>query len=221
MTRPRSSSSHIAPAVYDGYLADLIAGRRSECRRTVEALMAADTPVRTIYEGLFQDSLYEVGKRWEAGEVTVATEHLATAITEELIALVFPGAISPTRPTRSAIVSCAADEFHQVGGRIVADSLEMRGWDVRFIGANTPDDRLVAAVRERAPHVIALSVSINAHLPNVLRAIDAIRAVAPDIPVAVGGQGAAHAAEIASRKDDVHLIASLDDLDAWLDERFR
>lgn len=38
-----------------------------------------------MYQDLVQRSLYEVGELWERGHVSVATEHLATAITESLL----------------------------------------------------------------------------------------------------------------------------------------
>ena len=39
-----------------------------------------------IYVEIFQESLYQVGRAWEMNELTVAEEHMATAITQYVIA---------------------------------------------------------------------------------------------------------------------------------------
>lgn len=214
------AAPRIDPAVYAAYVADLVAGRRSACRDTVQSLLGAGTPLTVIYEQLFRDSLYEIGARWEAGELSVATEHLATAITEDLLSVVYPGAAARSS-SRTAIVSCAAGEFHQVGGRIVADSLELRGWDVAFLGANSPDEQLAALLRAGPPQLVALSVSLVTHLPNAERAIALVRAIAPGVPIVLGGQGAIRGgAALAAAHDDVHVFESLAQLDAWLESRF-
>ena len=86
----------IPEAAYNRYLASLLEGNRGGCRRIVEELLALGVPVRELYRDLFHESLYEVGRLWESGQATVAVEHMATAITESLIALVFPTAIAFT-----------------------------------------------------------------------------------------------------------------------------
>lgn len=175
----------------EAYLVDLIAGRRRECVAHVDGLLAAGVPLRTLYVDLFGAALYEVGRRWERGEVTVAIEHVATSITEDLLAHVFPRATRRERLGRRAVVSCAADEFHQLGGRIVADTLEAAGWDVDFVGAGAPIEELVAATARARPELIVLSVSLRTHLASLERSVRAARRVQPSALIAVGGQGLA------------------------------
>ncbi|MFO0585276.1 MAG: cobalamin-dependent protein [Anaeromyxobacter sp.] len=197
------------------YLDDLLAGRREACRATVAELIANEVPVRALYEGLFRDSLYEVGRRWEAGQATVAHEHLATAITEELLGFVFPFAQPAAPARRTAVVSCAADEFHQVGGRIVADVLESSGWDVKFLGANTPVADLAGCVRDHDPDLVALSVTVLEHVTAAAQAIALVREVSPGVPIAVGGQAFARGGrELVLRYPGVSVVGSLEELEA-------
>lgn len=174
---------------FQRYLDDLIAGRREACRRHVEALLAGGASPRALYTGLFRASLYEVGARWERGEVSVAVEHVATSITEELLALTFPHAARREPVGRKAVVSCSANEFHQLGGRIVADSLEAVGWDVLFVGSGVPDGDLASLVARESPDLVALSVSVRANLPRLDASARAVRAVSPRVPIILGGQG--------------------------------
>jgi methanogenic corrinoid protein MtbC1 len=202
---------------WDRYLAHLLGGDRRACRELVGGLLAQGTPARELYQELFQATLYAVGERWQRGQASVAVEHLATAITEDLLSLVFPGALAQPRNGRSAVVSCAADEFHQVGGRIVADSLEASGWRVRFVGANTPVEELLGLVRETGPQLLALSVTIGEHLPVALRTVRLARAAAPALRIIVGGQAFGEAAaEAFTQVPGVQRVASLDELDQLL-----
>lgn len=196
------------------YVEDLVAGRREACRQAVLDLLERGATVREVYRDLFQASLYEVGRRWEVGLVTVAVEHRATALTEELLALVFPRALARQATGQTAVVSCAADEYHQVGGRIVADTLEHLGWSVDFVGAGTPLERLAELVRTRRPQLVALSVSIVDHLPGAERAIAAVRAEDAAVPIVVGGQAFGHGGPAwAARHAGVRHVASLEALE--------
>jgi methanogenic corrinoid protein MtbC1 len=202
----------------DPFTEDLVAGRQDACRATVADLLARDVPVRRIYRELFEAALHEVGRRWERGQVTVAVEHRATAIVEELLAMVYPSALARPAAGRRAVVSCAADEFHQVGGRIVADTLEHLGWQVDFLGAGAPVERVAELVRQRGPDLVALSVSIADHLPAAARAVAAVRAEDESVAIVVGGQ-AFEAEGIdgpawAARHPGVRHVASLEALEA-------
>lgn len=212
-------SASLPDHVLEAFLVDLVAGRRRECFGHVDGLLDAGISLRALYVELFGAALYEVGRRWERGEVTVAIEHVATAIIEELLAHVFPRATRLSRLGRRAVVSCAADEFHQIGGRIVADTLEAAGWDVDFVPAGAPPEELLATVERARPELIALSVSLRAHVPSLEQSVRAARRAQPRALITVGGQGLADdgAALVASwGVPGVELVPSLEDLERRL-----
>lgn len=209
---PMVGSPHvISDERLNQYIDDLIAGRRDACSAELSRLLDEGTPIQEIYERLFRDSLYEVGRRWECGAIPIAVEHMATAITEELLAMVLPLAAARSPSGRLAVVSAASGEFHQLGARIVADTIELCGWEVHFVGAGAPLDELVRAVRDRKPDLLALSVSMESHLPNVLSAIERARAVAPRVPIVVGGRALTHD-EPQLDLPGVRRLSSLDEL---------
>jgi methanogenic corrinoid protein MtbC1 len=118
----------------------------------------------------------------------VAVEHLATAITERMLTLVHAQAFSGPPRDRSIIVACVADEYHQLGGRMIADFCEFRGWRGYFLGADTPLPDLLQMIEARRPTLLGLSLSVYSNLPALLRALQAVRAAYPDLPILVGGQ---------------------------------
>jgi len=200
------------------YLGHLIEGRRARCQAIVEDLLDAESSLRELYVDLFQDSLYRVGTLWERGKISVATEHLATAITQRMMNLAYPRLFRATLSGRRALVACAADEYHQLGGQMVADLFELRGWDCDFLGADTPVSDLVQLIEQRQPEVVGLSISVYFNLPPLLAAIDGVRAVDEALPILVGGQalrfGDLHPV---AERPGVTIVRDWQQLEAWLD----
>ncbi|MFZ5830237.1 MAG: cobalamin B12-binding domain-containing protein [Planctomycetota bacterium] len=206
--------------MYRRYLSALIAGDRRRCLQIVGALLESRVDIKGLYIGLFQRSLYEVGDLWERREVSVAVEHLATAITDCALNMVHPILFAREHRGSSAVISCVVNEFHQIGGKIVADYLELHGWNGYFLGANSPVDDLVDFVRKKSPNLVGLSVSLDSHLVPLGQVLDRLAAEYPSLPVLVGGQAFRHGgSDMLSSYPRASYIASLDELDEYLAAR--
>lgn len=174
--------------VYDRYLELLLAGDRKGCGLIVTRLLDEGVPVRALYVDLLQRAMYKVGELWEHNRISVAREHLATSVTEFLLTIVYPKIFAAEHCGRAAVVACIADEYHQLGARMVADILEINGWDGYFLGAGTPVAELLALIEEKRPDLLALSLSVHLNLPALLGSVAAVRRSFPDLPIVVGGQ---------------------------------
>ena len=158
------------------YLAAIRAGDRRRAFAIVDDARAGGGDMRTLYLEVFQPALREIGRLWQENELTVAEEHLATAITQIAMARIYNDlpAASP-QPGRLLVAACAESERHEVGLRMLCDLAEAAGWDAVYLGASVPLDSLAAMVRERRPRAVALSTSIAPHLPQVRAMIRAVR----------------------------------------------
>ena len=174
--------------VYQHYLKALLAGRRAECHGIVQDLLDARLDIKVLYTDLFQQSMYRVGELWENNRITVANEHLSTAITESLLNLAYPFIFATERSGRKAVISCCANEFHQVGGKMVADIFELNGWDGHFLGANSPAEDMVQFIQDVQPDVVGLSLAILSNMDHLKRSIEVVRADFPNMDLLVGGQ---------------------------------
>ncbi len=207
----------IDESTYEQYLAALLGGNRTECARIVQALVSAGTGLKGLYIDLFQRAQYRVGELWEQQRISVAVEHLATAITERMLSLVQGQVLGGPPKDRTIIIACVADDYHQLGGRMIADICELLGWRGYFLGATRPLADLLQLIEEHRPDLLGLSLSIYFNLPALLKALDAVTRQYPDLPILVGGQAFRWGAKDALQPyPDVSYMASLDDLEERL-----
>lgn len=120
----------IPDTIYKTYLTALLSGDKALCVRIVKELLDKDYHVREIYVSIFQQALYRIGELWEQNKISVATEHIASSITESLMTLVYPKLFSEKHIDRNAVIACVANEYHQIGAKMVADIFELHGWTV-------------------------------------------------------------------------------------------
>lgn len=179
----------IPPTAYAPFLASLLDGQRRSCVEQVRALIDSGATIDEIYLDLFQPTMVEVGRLWERNRISVADEHLATALLEGLFSVTAPLLYEPPRRNRRVVLACVSRELHQIGARIVSDLFEWRGWDSTFVGANTPAEELFRLLESRKPSVLGLSMSMFFHLPLLLETLQKMVSRFPELTILIGGQG--------------------------------
>lgn len=201
----RAQSDDLAP-----FVTSLIGADREACWRLADRRLETDRDVLSLYQELFQPALYRIGELWATNRISVATEHVATAITEQMMNRVYPRVIASRRCGRKAVVGVVEGELHQVGAKMVADVFELHGWDAVFAGAGCSTDDLLRMVDAERPDVLALSCSIFEHFDILERMLERIREEQPLLPVVLGGQGFQGAgAELALRIPHVSCPSTL------------
>ena len=224
--RARSVCSSIrplatTPTLRDDYLAALLAGDATRARWLVDEAVASGLDVRDVYLEVLRPALEDVGERWAAGELTVAHEHYATAVTQGVISVLAPRMRLAPTSGRLAVVACTPGELHALGGQMVADFLEGEGWEVLALGAATPGPDLAALVDDERPDLVALSTSVANNLDGAADTIRRLRELAEPPFVAVGGR--AWQAVPAPRREELGADVLFDDpraLCGMLAERF-
>jgi MerR family transcriptional regulator, light-induced transcriptional regulator len=207
----------IDETTYDAYFKHLISGNKAACLSIVELLNNQDVEVESIYTHLFQRALYQVGDYWERNIISVATEHMATAITENMMIRLQPRLFTTDRTGKKAVVACIANEYHQVGAKMIADIFEMYGWDGYFIGANTPFNELIRFIEENKPDVIGLSLSIYFNIPELASTLSAIRSKFPETTIITGGQAFRWGGfNVIEKFNNIQFIGSIKSLEEFI-----
>ena len=140
-----------------------------------------------LYEEVVRWALVEVGRRWEDGSISIADEHIATAIAQSVLASLYPSfPWAPEGP--KGVVACVAGERHELGARMAADLLAYDGWNVTFVGADVPQDALVELVTREHPRFVGLSASLPERLSRLHETIARLRGAVPASKLVVGGR---------------------------------
>ena len=156
----------LLPALVNRYLAAQLAGdRRVALRIILDEALAAGVSVPDLYLHILQPAQHQIGRLWEENRIGVAEEHLATAISQLVLAHLYP--FLPRAPDNGqrVLIACVAGELHDMGARITADFFEMAGFGVRLLGADVPTESLVAMTREAPPDLLVLSTTMTFNVP--------------------------------------------------------
>lgn len=70
---------------------------------------------------------------------------------------------------------------------MIADFLEINGWDTYYIGANAPSEAIIDAIEKNEAVIVAISVTLMPHIARAQQVISEIRKQYPDIKILVGG----------------------------------
>ncbi|MGE0090298.1 MAG: B12-binding domain-containing protein [Bacteroidales bacterium] len=203
---------------YSKYLKALIEGDKDFCTRFIQNLIEKKVDIKSIYIDYFQKSLYEIGSLWEENKISVATEHLASATTERLMLILYPQIFSEVKNNKKVIVACVANEFHQIGAKMIADIFEMKGWDSFFVGSNTPINDLIKLIDDKQPDMVALSLSIYFNMNVLTQSINKVKCNFANIDIIVGGQAFHHGGvQAISHFKGVNYIESIYKLEERLD----
>ncbi len=214
---PEAPTLRIEEADYRRYTASLVAGDRKECAALVQSLVESGADLKSMYVDLFQRSMYEIGELWENNRISVAVEHLATAITQHMLTLLHARLFAGAPRGPAILVACVAGEYHQLGARIVADLCELRGWRSRFMGSDTPVASLLEAIEVHRPALLGLSVSVHANTRSLEEALNGVGSAYPQLPILVGGQAFRWGAlDALGKYRNVTPVPSLDHLEEQL-----
>lgn len=173
--------------VRDRYLAAQLAGDQRGALAVLDAGLAAGHTVTDLQQDVVQAAQLEIGRRWQDNQLSIAHEHMATAISHVALVHLFEHAAPARARDRKVLVACVEGESHDLPARMVADFLELAGFDVRYLGANVPSPDLASVVAFERPDAVALSVTMVFNLPGLRRAVAALRARFPALPILAGG----------------------------------
>ncbi|HEX2569473.1 MAG TPA: cobalamin-dependent protein [Polyangia bacterium] len=207
-------------ALIDRFVTAQLAGNRREAIRLVTDGLGEGGAQRLSFEELYleviQAAQYRIGELWLANEVTIAQEHLATAIAQLALSHLYPRLPRAARLGKRVVLACVEGELHERGPRIMSDFLEMGGFDVDYLGANVPTESLVKMVTGRPPDLLALSATLSFHLPALRQAVSEVRkAMGRRVPIAVGGHAFSGSPDVPRALDvDIYARDAKEMLDA-------
>lgn len=157
-------------------------------RQLVEALVEFDSraashvveealalvPVEDVCLDVLQPALYEIGARWQRGEIPISGEHFATAFAIRKLGSLF-NLSRPEHGRGPVVATCLEGELHEVGLLMTCLFLSRRGFRVIYLGPNLPVADLVETVQDLRPPLVLLSASTPEGALDIARSSRAIK----------------------------------------------
>jgi methanogenic corrinoid protein MtbC1 len=145
-------------------------------------------PLPETLTDVVEPVLKEVGESWAGGRFSVAQEHLVSAAVRARIERYLADARGPVRGV--AVCACAPGERHELGLLMLSVMLRADGWQVTYLGADTPlDDALELAERVSA-RLLCISVTMPSEAAQLQHALTSLSPPG-GLEIVVGGAAAA------------------------------
>ena len=154
--------------------------------------------VDATFEEILAPLLRTVGERRHDRALTVGDEHIVSEAVRSRLGHLLAG--GPGGVRGRIVLACAPGERHELGLMMVGIRLRREGWDVRFLGADTPFEDALAVAARLSARLLGISVTTA----------ERADALAPPegsaVPIVVGGQAATPA--LAQRLGASHADAA-------------
>jgi methanogenic corrinoid protein MtbC1 len=152
--------------------------------------------VLALYNEILTPAMYADFCPEAEREIFVWKEHIRTSIVRTIIECAYPYIIEERNkkygpePKGKAVVVCPPEELHELGARIVTDFFTLIGFSVTFVGANTPQDDIINAIKYVNPDYVAVSITNYYNLMATRRLVLKMRKTIKDTPfrLILGGQ---------------------------------
>ncbi|HEX6244999.1 MAG TPA: B12-binding domain-containing protein, partial [Polyangiales bacterium] len=139
--QPGGAALATPPLDLDGlrsdYLSALLHGeRRAALQLLVERGVRRGVSIEDLHSAVIQECQREIGRLWQENVISIAQEHQATAISQLVLAHLYDLSPRAADNHKRVVVACVEGEMHDFPSRLVADALDLAGFDVRYLGAN-------------------------------------------------------------------------------------
>ncbi|AQQ54014.1 cobalamin B12-binding domain-containing protein [Planococcus lenghuensis] len=193
-------------------------GEETKALTEIQAYLAEHSK-KELYHDLLTPAMIHIGELWERNEISVADEHLATAICDFVMSAVDIRPVSlPSDGSKTALVLGVEGEQHYLGLKMTASLLRENGWSVHYLGPDLPLDHALAAAERWQPDAIGLSAALAYRAPAVRKFVEAFLELQPAPVIFIGGRAVSAADLSHLEQEGVLLFDNLHQLERWIRE---
>ena len=175
---------------------------------------AALVGVPAFLERAVAPLLRQIGEEWHAGRLSIAEEHMASAVIEAFVVSAVRAMAVPASAPR-LLVATPPGSRHVIAAALVAAAAAADGWRVLFLGGDLPAAEISRAVAATGAHAVALSVVYMDDAGALLTELRRLRDELPaEVALVVGGRAvipheralARHGIEVGATADALRAV---------------
>ncbi len=173
------------------------------------ALMLAIYPIEQVCAELIKPTLWEVGRLWEQGLITVSIEHFASSFFHGLLTNLFH-AMPPGETGPLIIMCCAPGEEHELAPLMLSLFLRRAGLHVVYLGQSIEANGLLQTVSQLSPVLVCVSATLVSNVEAVTDLGEKLQKLSPPRPAFIfGGQGFEQRTDLIAQVPGVYLDGDL------------
>lgn len=136
-------------------------------------------------------SLQALGAAWHAGALDISAEHFATAAVMRRLGSMYESAATPAAGPL-VLVGLPPGAIHEIGSLAFAVAARRLGIDALYLGPDLPEASWVSSVQSSNVAAVVMSLSLTSDVAAASKVAERLRAVKPELCIAVGGAQARH-----------------------------
>lgn len=193
----------------------LLEGDEEQAMQLIQEAIAR-TSTHQMMNDLLTPAMQRIGQLWENNEITVADEHLATAICDFILSKLDIQIRPEKRQEKTVLLMGVQDEEHYIGLKMVSSVFKQHGWRVRYLGPNMPETHALKAIERWNPDVIAISAALVHRIMAIQSLVLKLKEEYPTLPVVIGGRITELLDLHTLLPSNVHIMPSLPALEEWI-----
>ena len=152
--------------------------------------MGARASFEAMVDRYLFPALQALGDAWQAGTVSVAAEHAASAAVGRWIGAAYDAAGRNRPDARPIMVGLPSGARHELAALAFATAARRAGLTVQYIGADVPAAEWVRAARATNASAAVIGVPTATDAQPARAVVASLRRALPDLLVTLGGDGA-------------------------------
>jgi len=202
-SRDKQPKTALPVAIDDYYTQCLAAVRNLDADGLERAFdqAAVDLTRIALVRDLIMSLFEEIGNLWRKGSLKIVNEHMATAVTRNLL-------VNMLRATGTAdsapriLIATTVGQWHDIGALMVALTTADSGWQPVYYGPNLPSEEIAAGARQSGARAVALSITHLLDQPSLADELRKLRRyIGRGLAIFIGGRAVG---------DDLHILNEVD-----------
>lgn len=141
-----------------------------------------------MIENVIVPLMHRIGDEWETGDLSISHEHMTSAVIRFFLESMRKAyRIRPNAP--KIVIATPSEHYHEIGALIIAAIAASQGWNVIYLGANTPLADIANTALNYQVAAIGISLTYPKDYETNKKIIQDLKLLMPfEMPLFVGGQ---------------------------------
>ncbi|NIK12009.1 cobalamin B12-binding domain-containing protein [Alkalibacillus almallahensis] len=202
---------------FNDFYEAVLTGNTNEAQSVIKSLLEHGDTVDAYR--IVSQAMYEVGKLWQENSLSVAQEHLATAVSQFVITQLTIQAIEADQEYNQSVALFSVEtNQHNLGIQIVRNMFLEHGFLTYYYGADIPNHHIISSLIEHQPDYICYSMTLPNHVTKAKELGEMIRNEErlAHTKILIGGYALLQYPELYNQLEHDYNFENIDDLHQWL-----